>query len=95
MEARETFRLKLTKIASQLETENLERLKYLCQDSIPRGDLEKLKTPEQLFLELEQRREIEPNRLQFLICRLENVGRKDLAEELKNYERKCKEGKQI
>ena len=95
MGTRETFRLKLTKIASQLETEKLERLKYLCQDSIPLGDLEKLKRPEQLFLELEQRREIAPNRLQFLIDHLENVGRKDLAEDLKNYERKCEEGKQL
>lgn len=94
METRKIFRLKLTSIASLLGTEQLERLKYLCQDDIPHGDRERIKTPEQLFLELEQRQVITPNSLQFLIDCLENVGRKDLAEDLRNFEcLKRQEGK--
>lgn len=94
METRKMFRLKLTRIASLLGTEQLERLKYLCQDDIPHGDRERIKTPEQLFLELEQRQVITPNSLQFLINCLENIGRKDLAEDLRNFEHlKRAEGK--
>ena len=44
METRKMFRLKLTRIASLLGTEQLERLKYLCQDDIPHGDRERVKT---------------------------------------------------
>lgn len=92
MESRGKFRLKLTEVASELDVEKLDRLKYLCSDSIPARDLEKIKTPEQLFLELEQRKEIEPNSLKFLIDSLQSVGRKDLADDLKSYERKRIEG---
>ena len=94
MGTRESFRLKLNEIASKLKAENLERLKYLCQDLVPLGDLEKIKTPEQLFLELEQRKEITPNRTEFLSNRLEKIGRQDLADDLKDYQRiKLAEGK--
>ncbi|XP_074606168.1 uncharacterized protein LOC141859247 [Acropora palmata] len=92
MESRGKFRLKLTEVASELDVEKLTRLKYLCSDTIPAGDLEKIKTPEQLFLELEQRKTIEPNRLKFLIDCLDGVGRKDLAADLRSYERKRTEG---
>lgn len=94
MESRDQFRLQLTKVVSELDVENLNRFKYLC-DSIPAGDLEKIKTPEQLLLKLEQRKEIEPNRLKFLIDRLEVVGRKDLADDLRSYECKRTEGEQL
>ena len=94
MESRDTqFRQKLSEIASQLDTEKFEKLKFLCADSIPLGDREKIPSPEQLFLELEQRKEIAPNHLKFLVDCLEKVGRKDLAHDLKNYERKEAEGK--
>ena len=95
MESRDQFRLKLTKVVSELDVENLNRFKYLCSDSIPAGDLEKIKTPEQLLLKLEQRKEIEPNRLKFLIDCLEGVGRKDLADDLRSYDSKRTEGEQF
>ena len=95
MESRGKLRLKLTEVASELDMEKLDRLKYLCSDSIPARDLEKIKTPEQLFLELEQRKKIERNRLKFLIDSLESVGRKDLADDLKSYECKRTEGEQF
>ena len=93
MESRNTFRPKLAEIASKLDGERFERLKFLCKDLIPDGNREKIGTPELLFLELEQRKEITPNCLQFLITCLENVGRKDLADDLRNYERGGTEGK--
>ena len=85
MESLHPFTLKLKQIASRLETKDLDRFKFLCQDCIPRGDQEKLKTYEQLFLALQQRRVIAPNNLQFLIKCFETIGRKDLAEDLRNY----------
>ena len=95
MESRDKFRLKLTEVASKLDSEKLEKLKYLCVDHIPAGDLEKSNTPEQLFLNLEQRKKIEPSRLDFLVERLESVGRKDLADDLKSYECKRTKGEQF
>ena len=95
MESKGKFRLKLSEVASELEMEKLEKLKYSCSGPIPAGDLEKIETPDQLFVELEQRKLIEPNRLQFLIDRLKTVGRKDLADDLKSYECERTEGKQF
>lgn len=95
MECRDKFRLKLTEVASNLDSEKLEKLKYLCVDYIPAGDLEKINNPEQLFLNLEQRKKIEPSRLDFLVERLESVGRKDLADDLKSYECKRTKGEQF
>ena len=95
MESKGKFRLKLTEVASKLDSEKLSRLKFLCADCIPAGDLEKINIPEQLFLVLEQRKEIEPSRLEFLIDRLESVGRKDLADDLKSYECKRTKGEQF
>ena len=95
MESRSKFKLKLTEVASELDLEKLTKLRYLCSDFIPAGDLEKINTCEQLFLELEQRKVIEPSRLDFLINFLESVGRKDLADDLKSYECKRTEGEQF
>ena len=93
MESKNVFRQKLSEIASQLDVEKFTRLKYLCVDHIPDGDREKINTAEKLFLELEQRTVIAPNDLRFLIDCLEKVGRKDLADDLKNYGRRVAEGK--
>ena len=95
MESKYTFRLKLSEIASKLEEEKFIKLKYLCADCIPDGDREKISTAEELFLELEQRTVVAPNHFKFLVDCLGNVGRKDLANDLKNYERKVAEGKQF
>ncbi|XP_068744619.1 uncharacterized protein [Montipora capricornis] len=93
MDSTQEFRLKLTEVASELDIERLARLKFLCSDLIPGGDLEKIKTPEHLFLELEQRKVIEPHRLKFLADRLDTIGRKDLADDLRNNEREKIRGK--
>ena len=95
MDSRGEFRLRLTEVASELDIERLAKLKYSCSGEIPAGELEKLKTPEQLFLELEQRKLIEPSNLKFLVDRLEIIGRKDLADDLRNKERETIEGMQI
>lgn len=89
------FRLKLAEIASKIETEKLERMKFMCIDFIPDGDLEKILSPEQLFTELEHRSILAPNRLAFLQKCLEIAGRHDLAYDLKAWERDWGKGKKI
>lgn len=86
MNSNARFRLKLAEIASKIEKEKLERLKFLCTHLIPDGDREKISSPERLFTELEHRRELAPNRLIFLQKCLEQVGRHDLAYELKAFD---------
>lgn len=89
MDSKQRFRLKLTEIASRIEEEKLEKLKFLFSDVIPAGDREKIVTPLQLFEELEQRQQISQRRLDFLQKCLKEVGRVDLADELNTYEREC------
>ena len=89
MESQQRFRLKLAEIASQIEQEKLEKLKFLFSDVIPAGDREKIVTPVQLFEELEQRQQISQRDLGFLQKCLQEVGRWDLANKLNTYEREC------
>ena len=91
MNSNELFRLKLTEIASKIEKEKLERLKFLCKDFIPDGDRENISSPVQLLTELEHRRKLAPNHLQFLRKCLEQVGRDDLAYEMETFEREQEE----
>lgn len=82
MNSRERFRLKLGEIASQIETHRLERFKFLCKDLIPEGDMERISSPEALFIELEHRMLLGPNQVEFVRQCLIQVGRNDLAFEL-------------
>lgn len=83
MDRKQNYRLNLNRIASKLTGENLRQLKFLCYDVIPAGDNERVLTPQDLFTELEQREKIAPNRLDFLHKCLQDIGRDDLATDLK------------
>ena len=95
MNSNKRFRLKLAEIASKIEKERLERLKFLYKDSIPDGDREKISSPEQLFIELEHRRLLAPNRVEFFRECLKQIGRDDLAHELTDFEGDKEEGNTI
>ena len=97
MNSNEHFRLKLAEVASKIQKEDLERLKFLCTDFIPDGDREKISSPEQLFIQLEHRRKLAPNRLAFLQKCLQQIGRHDLTYELNEnaFEHHRKEGKNL
>ncbi|CAH3018058.1 unnamed protein product [Porites evermanni] len=82
MNSRQRFRLKLGTIASQIESHRLEHFKFLCKDSIPEGDMERISSPEALFIELEHRMLLGPNQVEFVRQCLIQVGRKDLASSL-------------
>lgn len=94
MNSRERFTLMLGKIASQIESHRLESFKFLCKDSIPEGDLERISSPEALFIELEHRMKLGPNQVEFVCQCLEQVGRKDLASKLMAFDEK-RGGKKI
>lgn len=83
MDRKQNYRLNLHEIASKLTEENLRQLKFLCSDVIPARDNERVLTPQDLFTKLEQRRKIAPNRLDFLHECLQEIGRDDLATDLK------------
>ena len=95
MNRNQHFRLKLAQIASKIQKEKLERLKFLCKDFIPDGDREKISSPEQPFIELEYRRKLAPNRFKFLRQCLKHVGRHDLAYELKTLKHLGEKGNTI
>ena len=88
MNSRERFTQRLGKIASQIESHRLESFKFLCKDSIPEGDMERISSPEALFIELEHRMKLGPNQVEFVCQCLEQVGRKDLASKLMAFDEK-------
>ena len=94
MNSRERFRLKLGKIASQIESHRLERFKFLCKDLIPEGDMERISSPEALFIELEHRMLLGPNQVEFVRQCLIQVGRNDLSFELMPFD-ETRGGKKI
>lgn len=94
MNSRERFRLKLGEIASQIESHRLERFKFLCKDLIPEGDMERISSPDALFIELEHRMLLGPNQVEFVRQCLIQVGRNDLAFELMAFDEK-RGGKKI
>ena len=72
------FRLALKNISDRFSSQDLEELKYLCEDVIPAGELEKLKSGTQLFSALQRRNKISEGDLAFLDFLLEAIGKKHL-----------------
>jgi hypothetical protein len=72
------FRLALKSISDRFSSKDVEDLKYLCEDHIPLGDLEKLKTGTQLFSELQRRGKISETNLSMLEYLLEGIDKKHL-----------------
>ena len=72
------FRLALKNISDRFSSQDLVELKYLCEDVIPAGELEKLNSGTQLFSALQRRNKISEGDLAFLDFLLEAIGKKHL-----------------
>ncbi|XP_064614714.1 FAS-associated death domain protein-like [Liolophura sinensis] len=82
------FRVMLNNLAHQLSERDLQSMKYLCRDLIPRGRLESIEEPIELWDALEQREQLGVNNTRFLkqLLIYGTEGRRDLLSILQNYE---------
>ncbi|KAK2165722.1 hypothetical protein LSH36_46g07084 [Paralvinella palmiformis] len=82
-----TFRIMLTKLSHVLGSRELETMKYICLNRIPRAILEEIQTPIQLWIALEERDVISPDDVSFLNTIITDAcaGRQDVIQILNEY----------
>lgn len=87
----ESFDLKSTllHISDQLSKEQLDKLKFLCKDHIPKKDAEKIDTGLKLFTLLMERQKLADNDTDFLCEILEKIHRPDLVAKLQPFAEQC------
>ncbi|XP_071329003.1 FAS-associated death domain protein [Trachinotus anak] len=76
------FQAVLLKISDQLSSEELDKMKFLCQNVIGKKDLEKISTGSKLFQLLMERGKLGPDNTEYLSERLLNIQRHDLSDKL-------------
>ncbi|CAI9600884.1 unnamed protein product [Staurois parvus] len=79
------FNVMLLRIAGKLSDTDLNSMKFLCQDKIPRKKMETIKSPTDLFIKLMELTEISKDNLNFLTELLQHAHRHDLAKEVKEF----------
>ena len=79
-----TFRKHLYWISNQLSSQEVENLKFMCNDLVPRRQLERLRSGFDLFCVLEGKDLISTNNVALLEEILETVGKDHLVRKLLN-----------
>ena len=80
------FRKVLFSLCQELTTENLSSLKYLLRDLLTAKELEDIRDPMDLMLDLEQRNELCSNNCQLLKDLLTQIKRKDLVQKIEAFQ---------
>ena len=78
----EEFNAFLVQIAGEITQEELKQMKFLCQgpnNNLPRGELDAIENPRELFSFLRRKGKIWPEDVSYLIWLLRNVGNVQLA----------------
>ena len=76
------FRLMLQSVASDVTNEDLIAMKFLCESHIPKGRLEKLIRPLELFSVLIEQDLIGDKQSKFLTDIFDEIGRHDLSKRI-------------
>uniref|UniRef100_H3BYG2 Fas (tnfrsf6)-associated via death domain n=1 Tax=Tetraodon nigroviridis TaxID=99883 RepID=H3BYG2_TETNG len=76
------FKAVLLEISDQLSEDQLENLKYLCQDEIGKRRMEKIDSGTKLFVVLKERGKLGEDSTEFLGQLLSEIHRDDLVEKL-------------
>lgn len=80
------FKAILLEISDQLSEDQLEKLKYLCQDEIGKRRMEKIDSGTKLFVVLKERGKLGEDNTEFLGQLLSEIRRDDLLEKLNAFE---------
>ena len=81
----EKFRQTLMTISKHMSSEILVNLKFMCQDVVPAGDMEKIKSALDFFQALEKYGKISSENSDYLFTILERVGGTKLAKILRPF----------
>lgn len=73
------FRVFLFDIAREITTDSLESLKYLCEDDLPKGELDSIKLARDFLALLWKEGKIWPGDINYLTSLLETAGNFQLA----------------
>ena len=79
------FRQFLLKLSRELTAENVEELKYLCEDALGVAAAERCKTARDVFKELNYLGKIMPNNLDSLKELMLSITRRDLVDLIGNF----------
>ncbi|XP_072278186.1 FAS-associated death domain protein [Pyxicephalus adspersus] len=82
----DAFNVMLLGISRKLSEANLNDMKFLCKEKIPRKKMETITSPTELFTKLQELAEMSKDNLTFLIELLQQAHRNDLADEVKGYQ---------
>ena len=74
------FNYFLLQIASEINSNELEEMKFLCSGDLPRGKLQAIANPRELLNFLKKSGKIKPGEVMYLVTLLEGVGLVQLAE---------------
>ncbi|XP_039883877.1 CASP8 and FADD-like apoptosis regulator isoform X1 [Simochromis diagramma] len=79
------FRVLMTELSEELDTQDLDSIKFLLSCKLSREKLEKTKSFLDIIVELEKLDSVSPERLDFVEDCLTNIGRIDLVKKLTTY----------
>ncbi|XP_063800209.1 FAS-associated death domain protein isoform X2 [Pseudophryne corroboree] len=79
----------LLKVSDRLTAKETDDLKFLCRKKITKKKMEAVSKATDLFSRLLEQAEIAQDDLAFLEQLLQNIDRKDLVEEVRNYQSSC------
>ena len=80
------FRLFLHKISDELGTDELDSLKFLCQGTLTKARLEKIKNSKELFVAIGEVTEDEEKQLNLLGQLFKSILRLDLEAKVENFQ---------
>ena len=73
----------LLQIANEITSDELEEMKFVCEEVLPRGKLELIAKPRELLNFLKRSGKIRPGDVMYLVTLLEDAGLVQLAERVK------------
>ena len=78
------FNYFLLQIASEIKSDELADMKFLCEGDLPRGKLEPIANPRELLNFLKKSGKIKPGEVMYLVTLLKRVGLVQLAERVRD-----------
>ncbi|XP_028289579.1 CASP8 and FADD-like apoptosis regulator [Parambassis ranga] len=79
------FRVLMANISEDLDSEDLDSLKFLLSNTLTREKIENSKNFLDVIIELEKMDSVSPERVDFIVDHLKNIGRVDLAKKVAAY----------
>jgi len=77
------FNRLLLEIADEITKDQLDKMKFLCEDDLPKGRLDSIENPREFLNFVRMRGKIGPDDLSYVVSLLEDIGNIRLADKVK------------